>query len=116
MWNHRDLEDSLQKEIEEIIKRNIPGYQYGTRREDQTAVIEQSGLYKQVEFVSGQVVHHLAAEDFVEGWKSHATVYRQAPALFEKIVGEIRDVVASLHQDTVAVPYITRIWMAQVKK
>ena len=116
MWNHRDLEDSLQKEIEEIIKRNIPGYQYGTRREDQTAVIEQSGLYKQVEFVSGQVVHHLAAEDFVEGWKSHATVYRQAPALFERIVGEIRDVVASLHQDTVAVPYITRIWMAQVKK
>ena len=116
MWNHRDLNDPLQKEIEEVIKRNIPGYQYGTRREDQTAVIDQSGLYKNTEFVSGQVVHHLAAEDFIEGWKSHATVYRQAPALFEKIVGEICTVVESLHQDTVAVPYTTRIWMAQVKK
>ena len=116
MWNHRDLDDPLQKEIEEVIKRNIPGYQYGTRREDQTEVINQSGLYRQVEFISGQVIHRLASEDFIEGWKSHATVYRQAPSLFEKIVGEIRRVVESLHQDIVAVPYTTRIWMAQTKK
>jgi len=116
MWNHRDLDDPLQKEIEGVIKRNIPGYQYGTRREDQTEIINQSGLYGPVEFVFGQVVHHLAAEDFIEGWKSHATVYRQAPALFEKIVGEIREVVEGLHQEMVAVPYTTRIWMAQAKK
>jgi len=116
MWNHRDLDDPLQKEIEEVIKRNISGYTYGTRREDQTAVIEQSGLYGKVEFVSGQVKHQIPAEDFIEGWKSHATVYRQAPALFEKIVGEIRMTVEALHQETVTVPYTTRIWMAQVKK
>lgn len=116
MWNHRDLDDPLQKEIEEVIKRNIPDYKYGTRREDQTAIIDQSGLYKQVQFISGQVTHQVIAENFIEGWKSHATVYRQAPALFEKIVGEIRQVVESLHQETVAVPYTTRIWMAQVKK
>lgn len=116
MWNHRDLDDPLQKEIEEVIKKNIPGYQYGTRREDQTEIINQSGLYKQVEFISGQIIHHLSAEDFIEGWKSHATVYRQAPVLFEKIVGEIREVVEGLHQDTITVPYTTRIWMAQAKK
>lgn len=116
MWNHRDLDDPLQKEIEEVIKKNIPGYQYGARREDQTETIDQSGLYKQVEFISGQIVHHLPAEDFIEGWKSHATVYRQAPVLFEKIVSEIREVVKGLHQDTVTIPYTTRVWMAQTKK
>lgn len=113
MWNHRDLEDPLQQSIEEIIKKNIPGYSYGTRREDQTAVIDASGLFGTVQFVSGRVEHHLNAEDFIEGWKSHGTVYRQSPEVFEKIVSEIRQTVEALHQETIMVPYTTRIWMAQ---
>lgn len=113
MWNHRDLEDPLQKSIEEIIKKNIPDYSYGTRREDQTAVIETSGLFETVQFVSGRVEHHLDAEDFIEGWKSHGTVYRQSPEVFEKIVSEIRQTVEALHQETIMVPYTTRIWMAR---
>ena len=113
MWNHRDLEDPLQQSIEEIIKKNIPDYSYGTRREDQTAVIETSGLFETVQFVSGRVEHHLDAEDFIEGWKSHGTVYRQSPEVFEKIVSEIRQIVEALHQETIMVPYTTRIWMAR---
>ena len=113
MWNHRDLEDPLQQPIEEIIKKNIPDYSYGTRREDQTAVIETSGLFETVQFVSGRVEHHLDAEDFIEGWKSHGTVYRQSPEVFEKIVSEIRQIVEALHQETIMVPYTTRIWMAR---
>lgn len=115
MWNHRDLEDPLQQEIETVIKKNIPGYQYGTRREDQTEVIQSSGLFKDIQFFSGQVIHQIAAEDLIEGWKSHGTVYRQSPEVFEKIIGEIRAVVEGLRQETVAVPYTTRIWMAQKK-
>ena len=113
MWNHRDLDNPLQQSIEEVIKKNIPGYTYGTRREDQTAVIDASGLFGPVEFISGQVEHHIPAEDFIEGWKSHGTVYRQSPEVFEKIIAEIRQVVESLGQETVTVPYTTRIWMAQ---
>lgn len=116
MWNHRDLDDPLQKEIEAVIKRNIADYSYGTRREDQTAIIDASGLFKTVQFVSGRVEHHILAEDFIEGWKSHGTVYRQSPAIFDKIVSEIRGVVESKHQETIVVPYTTRIWMAQVKR
>lgn len=115
MWNHRDLDNPLQQSIEEVIKKNIPGYSYGTRREDQTAVIDASGLFGPVEFVSGQVEHHIPAEDFIEGWKSHGTVYRQSPEVFDKIIGEIRQVVESLGQETVTVPYTTRIWMARKK-
>lgn len=113
MWNHRDLDDSLQKQIEDVIKQNIADYSYGTRREDQTEIIESSGLFGPVEFVSGQVKHQILAEDFIEGWKSHGTVYRQSPEVFEKIVAEIRQVVEALHQETITVPYTTRIWMAR---
>ncbi len=115
MWNHRDLSDPLQQKIEAVIKQNIPNYAYGTRREDQTAVIDASGLFGEVQFISGQVTHRLSAEDFIEGRKSHGTVYRQSPDVFEKIIGDIREVVENLHQETIAVPYTTRIWMAQKK-
>lgn len=116
MWNHRDLDDPLQKEIEGIIQANIAGYTYGTRREDQTEVIAQSGLFGHVIFLQGTVRHQLNADDFIEGWKSHGTVYRQSPEVFEKIIAEIRDLVHGLHQQTILVPYTTRIWMAQTKK
>lgn len=116
MWNHRDLDDPLQQQIEEVIKQNIAGYSYGTRREDQTEIIASSGLFEPVRFISGQVKHQMAAEDFIEGWKSHGTVYRQSPEVFEKIVSEIRQVVEALHQETITVPYTTRIWMAQKKR
>lgn len=74
MWNHRDLDDPLQAEIENILKQEIEGYSYGTRREDQTEVINESGLFKEVIYVEGTVVHDVLAEDFIEGWKSHGTV------------------------------------------
>lgn len=113
MWNHRDLDNPLQQSIEKVIKRNIPGYSYGVRREDQTAEINASALFGPVQFVSGHVEHQLSAEYFIEGWKSHGTVYRQSPEVFEKIIEEIRQVVESIGQDMVTVPYTTRIWMAQ---
>ena len=69
MWNHRDLDDPLQAEIENILKQEIEGYSYGTRREDQTEVINESGLFKEVIYVEGTVVHDVLAEDFIEGWK-----------------------------------------------
>ncbi len=115
MWNHRDLDDPLQQKIEQVIKNNIPGYQYGSRREDQSEVIDASGLFGHVEFISGHVVHRLPAEDFIEGRRSHGTVYRQSPEVFDKIIGEIRKVIEELHSDTVDMPYTTRIYMAQVK-
>ena len=90
MWNHRDLDNPLQEEIEAIIQGNIPGYEYGARREDQTPVIDRSGLFKEVRFISGQVTHQIKAQEFIEGWKSHGTVYRQSPEVFQKIIENIR--------------------------
>lgn len=116
MWNHRDLEDSLQKEIEAVIVRNVPEYSYGTRREDQSAVIAESNLFEEAVFLEGSVTFDIPAEDFIEGWKSHGTVQRQSKELFHKINSEIRELVLEKKQPVVKVPYTTRIWMAQKKE
>jgi ubiquinone/menaquinone biosynthesis C-methylase UbiE len=115
MWNHRDLNDPLQMEIEDILKTQIDDYKYGTRREDQTEVIDQSGLFKDVICIEGTVVHEMSSEDFVEGWKSHGTVQRQSKDKFAFINEEIRKVVEAKGEKYIKVPYTTRIWMAQVK-
>ena len=115
MWNHRDLNDPLQKKIEEVLKKEISDYNYGTRREDQTEVINQSGLFGEVVYVEGTVIHEILSEDFIEGWKSHGTVQRQSKDKFDLINNEIRKVVEAKGTEYIKVPYTTRIWMAQVK-
>lgn len=115
MWNHRDLNDPLQSEIENIFMKEIENYSYGTRREDQTEVINKSGLFNEVIYVEGKVVHDVLAEDFIEGWKSHGTVQRQSPEKFTLINREIRKLIESKNHKYIKVPYTTRIWMAQVK-
>ena len=67
------------------------GYDYGSRREDQTNVINQSGLFLKVDFIEGLVVHDMPSDDFMEGWKSHGTLHRQSKKKFEEIIGEISD-------------------------
>lgn len=116
MWNHRNLEDPLQQKIELILKKYIEDYSYGTRREDQTDIIEGSGLFGKVTYLEGTVVHEIPTEDFIEGWKSHGTVYRQSPDKFGLINDEIKKLVESAATETVKVPYTTRIWMAQCCK
>ena len=115
MWNHRDLNDPLQMEIENILKSEIEGYSYGTRREDQTEVINESGLFHEVVYVEGTVLHDVLAEDFIEGWKSHGTVHRQSKDKFDYINKQIRSVVEAKGGEYIKIPYTTRIWMAQVK-
>ena len=115
MWNHRDLNDPLKKEIEDIFKAEIENYSYGTRREDQTDVINQSGLFNEVVYIEGTVIHEVLAEDFIEGWKSHGTVHRQSKDKFDLINAKIRDVVEAKGQEYIKIPYTTRIWMAQVR-
>lgn len=115
MWNHRDLNDPLQKEIEDILKAEIENYSYGTRREDQTDVINQSGLFNEVVYIEGTVIHEVLAEDFIEGWKSHGTVHRQSKDKIDLINAKIRDVVEAKGQEYIKIPYTTRIWMAQVR-
>ena len=69
MWNHRDLNDPIQAEIESLIKEVVPEYGYGVRREDQTAIIKASGLFHNVKQFSGSVEHTQNVSECVEAWR-----------------------------------------------
>jgi ubiquinone/menaquinone biosynthesis C-methylase UbiE len=113
MWNYRDLRDPLQQDIEAHIKACIPDYQYGTRRDDQEAVITASGLFRRVRVVESGIVHRPTKSSWIEAWHSHATLQRQAGHRFANIVAGIAAIVEQASGDHVDVPYTTRVWIAQ---
>lgn len=113
MWNHRNLNDPLQAAIEEIIQYHIPGYDYGARREDQTIVIRESGLFGDIKKIEADVVHEQSRQDCIMAWKSHATLHRQAGDKFDEIISNIEKLLNESGQDPVLVPYSTVMWIAQ---
>lgn len=115
LWNHRDVEDPLQKEIETAIRSIVRDYAYGTRREDQVPVIAASGLFGEVTRIEEPVAHEQSAEDCLEAWRSHATLERQAGARFGEVLSAIEKILLK-RGGRVRVPYVTRAWMAPVKK
>jgi ubiquinone/menaquinone biosynthesis C-methylase UbiE len=117
MWNHRNLEDPVQKKIESIIKACIPGYSYGSRREDPTAVINKSGYFSPVKSIERPFNWDMSASDIIVAWKSHATLRRQAgdDATFDRIIADISKYLTALPRK-ITVPYTTRIYFAQLTK
>jgi ubiquinone/menaquinone biosynthesis C-methylase UbiE len=110
MWNHRDLNDPLQKKIEETIQQTIPNYNYGSRREDPTATINDSRLFGQVSYLEQQFKVEMPSNLFFEGWKSHATLERQAGTKFASVLERIQKLLA--RYEVIDIPYSTRIWFA----
>jgi ubiquinone/menaquinone biosynthesis C-methylase UbiE len=115
MWNHRDLDDPIQREVERIIAGFVPGFDYGTRREDQTPVIVGSGLFEPPFRIEAPVLHAVDAGEWVEAWNSHATLDRQSGGRMREIVEAIRGYVAGLGRERLVVPYVTRIWVARAR-
>ena len=115
MWNHRDLNDPIQARIEAIIKERVQGYGYGTRREDQTTVIDDSGLFGPVVHLDARVTHQQTIEECLEAWRSHATLERQAGAKFDEVISAIDDYLKSLGAPSIKIPYSTNIWVAQLR-
>ncbi|RIX44755.1 MAG: class I SAM-dependent methyltransferase [Rhodocyclales bacterium GT-UBC] len=115
MWNHRLLEDPIQAKIEAIIKAHVQSYGYGTRREDQTNVIETSGLFRPVIHLDSRVMHEQSIDECVEAWRSHATLERQAGPAFHEVVAAIKNYLQSLGTPSIQIPYSTNIWIAQLR-
>lgn len=115
LWNHRNIHDRLQAEIESIIQKYVPNYNYGLRRADQTQVLKDSGLFHSIEKITGIVLHQQSVEDCVEAWRSHATLERQAGSSFAEIISEIEQLLIAQGGETIAVPYDTQCWVAQFK-
>ncbi len=115
MWNHRLLHDPVQTHIESIIKERVSGYGYGTRREDQTGVIDASGFFGSVVHLDSIVVHEQTVGECVEAWRSHATLERQAGVRFLEVINAIESYLKHLETPLIQVPYATNIWIAQLR-
>lgn len=119
MWNHRDINDTLQVSIGEILKRHIPDYDnddYGKRHEDQSEIINGSGLFNQVKKLSGAFLYRVPKKDFIRMWRSHGTMHPQAKNQFSSVVSDIEHLVSTYNQsEWICISYLTKIWMAQVK-
>lgn len=115
LWNHRDLSDPIQLEIESIIKSFVSDYGYGSRREDQTEIIESSGFFDKVSYIQGLVKHSQSIDECVEAWRSHATLQRQAGDKFDLIITEIQNFLNKSSASIILIPYTTRAWIAQLK-
>jgi SAM-dependent methyltransferase len=113
LWNHRDLDEPVQNQIESLIAEAIPDYDYGVRREDQSKIIASSGLFTDVQVVTGRLVYTQKVEQTIAAWRSHATLNRQAGGKFGAIVDKISDYLKSLRRESIAIPYTTRAWLAR---
>ncbi len=113
MWNHRDLSDPLQAEIAAAIGALVADYNYGTRRDDQTAVIDASELFGDVHRIEASVVHQVSVADCADAWRSHGTLHRQAGNRFPDVMSTIDRILASTGTEVIAIPYTTRIWLAR---
>ncbi|MDN6857490.1 class I SAM-dependent methyltransferase [Pseudomonas sp. CAN2814] len=115
MWNHRRLDDPIQSRIESIIRAHIPDYGYGSRREDQTSVIDASGLFGAVVHLDAAVLHRQSIDECVEAWRSHATLQRQAGGAFAQIIDEIQGYLQEMGTASIDIPYSTHVWVARLR-
>lgn len=112
MWNHRDLGDPLQAAVEATITDRVPGYSYGDRRADQTAIIDAHPAFGEVIRIESGTTHLVDTEEWIGAWRSHATLARQAGDGFDAVVDAIGETVRARTATTIAVPYVTRMWMS----
>jgi ubiquinone/menaquinone biosynthesis C-methylase UbiE len=113
LWNHRDLNDPIQREIENIIRSSLPEYKYGARREDQTEIINGSGLFSNITEFSGTISHTQTIVECVDAWRSHATLMRQSGPQFPSIIKNINSFLITLKKPEINIPYRTLGWAAQ---
>lgn len=115
MWNHRDLDDPHQKEIEKIIKDSISDYDYGSRRENQHEFLRGSNVFESVLTLEGDALHSQTIQSCITAWRSHVTLKRQSGERFNLIIEKISDYLNSLSEKSIKVPYKTRVYMGKFK-
>jgi SAM-dependent methyltransferase len=111
LWNHRDLADPLQAAIESRVRARVPEFRYGRRRDDPTPLIAASGYFSPVRSLALAHVHRTPAEAFVDGFRAHATLVRQAGARLDAVLADVRALLAG--SPVIEVPFTTRVWLAR---
>jgi ubiquinone/menaquinone biosynthesis C-methylase UbiE len=111
LWNHRDLDDPLQRDVEAVIHHHLPGFDYGRRRQDPAPVLAGHGGFAPAQSRQSRFVVELDARAWLQAWRSHATLQRQAGDRLDSIIDAIAALLAG--RQWLQVPYHTRAWWAQ---
>ena len=111
LWNHRDLGDPLQAALQAAIEREVPGYTHGSRREDPRPAIAADGAFDSASALEGTIVHDVASADFVDGFRAHATLVRQAGDRMPRALEALSRVLD--RRERIAVPFVTRVFAAR---
>ena len=115
MWNHRDLNDPIQKQAEDIIEEFVPDYTRGVRREDQRPVIEKNNhLFDEIFYMEVDFYFYQTLENYINAWQSVKNKYwdlatDEGKALFEKITAKMRKTMPTEFD----IKYTTRCWSAK---
>lgn len=112
LWNHRDLTDPLQADIENRIKSLLPDYTHGVRRDDQASVIDSHPDFVAVQYIECAFTKRVSVSDYLEAWRSHATLSRQSEGKMPSVISAIFEVLGE--RKYLDVPYHTRIWFSPV--
>ena len=109
-YNHRDLHDPLQREIEAIIQRQIPAYDYGRRRRSPEPDVMAHGAFAAFASDSRRFIARVRADEWMLAWSSHATLQRQAGAHLPAVLMDIARAIGEA--EVLEVPYTTHVWTA----
>lgn len=117
MWNHRNLKNIHQKEIEKIIRSYLPHYSYGDRRRDYKKMLIKENLFSNVQKIIQSFTLKINKKDFIKAWKSHGTLRRNCKNLteFTKIILDIEKYVNSLRNDYIKIPYDNVAYIAKLR-
>ncbi len=117
IWNHRNLNNLHQKEIEKIIKHYLPNFSYGDRRYDYRKLLSTNTSLKNITRFSQRFSKNIDKKDFVNAWKSHGTLMRNCKSKneFDKIIKKINNYINSLKKKTIKVPYDSVAYIARLK-
>ncbi len=115
IWNHRDLNDPIQKVAEDTIIEFVPNYTRGTRREDQRPVIEKrKDLFDNIIYTEEDFYFHQSIENYINAWRSVKNRYwdvdtKEGAELSMKIMNSIQERLPKEFD----IKYTTRTWSAK---
>ncbi len=112
VWNHRDLDDPLQREVEDRIRGLVSGFDPGLRRSrDPAAALSRHAAFDPVQQAQTRFVVTVEADAWLRAWRSHATLQRQAGAAFDAVLEQLAALLDG--QRRLDVPYFSRAWWAR---
>ncbi|MDA3967591.1 class I SAM-dependent methyltransferase [Helicobacter sp. WB40] len=115
MWNHRDLEDTIQEKAESIILEFVPNYTRGVRREEQRSIIEQhKNMFDNIIYIEEDFYFHQSIENYINAWRSVKNPYWdletiEGQELFSKIADKMQEQLPKEFD----IKYTTRCWSAK---